>query len=363
MKVLMVTDFSTVVGGAEIYIAQLKRLLQREGVTVKSFYVEDHVDIKLNKYILKVKYKFLVQAQLEKKLSEKIEEFKPDIIHLHNIQTYPHTIFSVVKDIELPCFQTIHDLYQFNIDYREKKPIGSQVKGKIYEYLRKRQIETVSHFLTYSEFVTKNLTAHIPASSVTTIPYPYKSEKRARKNLNFMERPREILYIGRIEPEKGVEFLIDSFLSLKILENYKLLIVGTGSREKFIKKKVEKHDRVHYLGYSSEPEKYFRKSRILVVPSVWEEPFGIVGLEGFDNGIAVIASDVGGIPEWCIHGETGLLFKAHDRENLTKRLKESITDPSSTMDRIEKAYHLLQDKFSPQNHVERHIQLYKEAMS
>jgi glycosyltransferase involved in cell wall biosynthesis len=120
------------------------------------------------------------------------------------------------------------------------------------------------------------------------------SKKEARSLLNLPEHKKIVLYAGSLTEEKGAYMLSD--LSEK-LKDHLFIVIGNGIlKELFLKKK---QDNLRYLGYLSisELKDYYRASDILVVPSLWYEPFGRVVLEGAYNGCYVIGSDRGGIPE------------------------------------------------------------------
>jgi len=113
---------------------------------------------------------------------------------------------------------------------------------------------------------------------------------------------RDIIFVGRLIREKGCDDLINA-LSL-VIKSGRILtasIVGSGPQEKHLRTMVSDlglEDYVDFLGplLGAELAKAYQKHTILVVPSVWEEPFGIVALEGIACGCYVIGTAVGGLP-------------------------------------------------------------------
>ena len=69
-----------------------------------------------------------------------------------------------------------------------------------------------------------------------------------------------------------------------------------------------------------------QKTLILVVPTKNEEPFGLTGIEGQAAGLVTIGSNTGGIPEWCLHKETGLLFEGCDLKDLSEKIERVLMD-------------------------------------
>ena len=83
-----------------------------------------------------------------------------------------------------------------------------------------------------------------------------------------------------------------------------------------------------FTGYirTRDIEKYYRKSCVVAVPSLWPEPFGLSGLEAFGMGLPTIASDVGGIPEWLDSGKNGFLIPPANPLALSQTLLKVLSD-------------------------------------
>jgi glycosyltransferase involved in cell wall biosynthesis len=72
-----------------------------------------------------------------------------------------------------------------------------------------------------------------------------------------------------------------------------------------------------------------QKHDVLVLPSIWAEPFSRAILEGMISGLVVVAARTGGTPEIIIDGENGLLFEPNDLEDLAKKIAHLMDDPES----------------------------------
>lgn len=123
-----------------------------------------------------------------------------------------------------------------------------------------------------------------------------------------------ILFIGRINfAEKGIGFLLSALPDIiKAVPGVNLVIIGGGGESERIRKLIESlaiGSHVQLVGQQSFarlPE-YLNAADVLVVPSVWSEHFGQVTIEAMSAGVPVVTSDVGGLPEINLHGETGLV--------------------------------------------------------
>lgn len=126
-----------------------------------------------------------------------------------------------------------------------------------------------------------------------------------------------LLFVGRLEPLKGGDLLIDAaaVLAGRGATRIHLTFVGDGTaREGWQSRAARVCDVVDRLTIAfegwrppSDVERAFDSADLLVVPSVWPEPYGLVGIEAARHGVPAVAFPVGGIPEWLIDGVTGRL--------------------------------------------------------
>ena len=155
------------------------------------------------------------------------------------------------------------------------------------------------------------------------IPNPYRDE--VFKSEGDEKREREILFVGRLVPDKGCDLLLDALCILAEQKLHPLLsIVGSGSEEPSLRKRVQElglDSQVLFLGgrLGNDLASEYRRHRILVIPSRWEEPFGIVALEGIACGCRIVAADTGGLPEAV--GPCGKLFRSGDAGSLSAALQ------------------------------------------
>ncbi|WP_081686680.1 glycosyltransferase [Chitinilyticum litopenaei] len=132
---------------------------------------------------------------------------------------------------------------------------------------------------------------------------------------------RILLFAGRISPEKGLLLLAQAFtlLSATLPELHLVIIgervTGNNTRAQYAHRVSELlaplANRVHWIGVV-QPEDmshHYPAADLLVVPSEFEEPFGMVCLEGMAAGVPVLAARKGGLPEFVRHGETGFLME------------------------------------------------------
>ena len=159
-------------------------------------------------------------------------------------------------------------------------------------------------------------------SRVAVIPI-FTDIPKLNKTLSHQHEP-SLLAIGRIVPEKGMDYLLRAFANIKHKMN--LTVVGNGpalSELKSLSQKLGIHSRVTFTGWLSHNElnRFYQRCALVVVPSIWPEPFGMVGIEAMSYEKPVVAFDVGGISEWLTNGRNGFLVPPGDEKKLADKIK------------------------------------------
>ncbi|MBL9131441.1 MAG: glycosyltransferase family 4 protein [Verrucomicrobiaceae bacterium] len=143
-------------------------------------------------------------------------------------------------------------------------------------------------------------------------------------------RTRELAFLGRLVSHKGCDVLLRALSKLGAQGlRPKLTIIGKGPEREVLEKLVTELDlgaQVTFAGAppSEEVRAILNQHQIMVVPSVWEESFGVVALEGEACGCVVVASHAGGLPEAV--GPAGMTFKRGDVDDLAEKLRWLLED-------------------------------------
>ncbi len=142
-----------------------------------------------------------------------------------------------------------------------------------------------------------------------------------------------VAYVGRLDPEKGLDRLLEAFSSaLSRFPQTTLVIAGKGNEQPRLEEQASRlriAERVKFLGYvkGAALEALYKTADLLVCPSTYE-PFGIVPLEGMINRVPVIASDVGGMSEIVEHDRSGLKVRPGDAAALSEAIESLLEDPA-----------------------------------
>jgi glycosyltransferase involved in cell wall biosynthesis len=221
----------------------------------------------------------------------------------------------------------------------------------------------VAAWISISDFQkNKHVAMGIPPDRIHTIhhfyerstpPPPYSSSG-------------DILFLGRLSKEKGVDFLLRSWAKVRNA-NRRLVIAGTGPEELFLKKLAIDLNLVNvvFTGFLNKEQQvsFWSNSSALVVPSIWDEPFGMVVLEAWSKERPVVAFAKGALPELIHHGVNGLLADPFSVEALAKNIQEVIDKPDLGP-RLGKAGNLrLKDEFNRTLWLSRINTVYQKALS
>jgi glycogen synthase len=173
--------------------------------------------------------------------------------------------------------------------------------------------------------ISRAIAQQLPFESVV-ICNPYDDE--VFRNFNWAERDRDLVCVTRLVSDKGLDLLLDALSILREsgIET-QLTIIGEGPERPALEAQVRAlklQPHVEFVGSQSPAQlaAVLNRHRILVVPSRWPEPFGIVALEGIASGCAVVGSAQGGLPEAI--GPCGVTFPNNDTRALANRLAELI---------------------------------------
>lgn len=183
--------------------------------------------------------------------------------------------------------------------------------------------------LAYEEFLSSRPQVnrsklHVVLNSLALEPYDRRDKRSGDPSVN-------LIFAGRITPEKGHEELVRALGTLKDLD-WQLEVCGTGRGRDVmpvvaLSTLLGIDDRIVWSGYCTDVPARMARADIGVFPSVWREPFGLTILEAFSRYLPVITTDNGAQREIIDEGETGLLVPPADPDALASALRSLITDP------------------------------------
>ena len=161
----------------------------------------------------------------------------------------------------------------------------------------------------------------------------------ARQHLGFDEDESIVLYVGRFDPIKGIDRLLEAVAHLKHLKRKRLVIIGgdgPGAPEyqnlQRLSAKFGIRESVHFVGRVEQDQlpPYYGAADVVVVPSHYES-FGLVGLESLACGTPVVSTPVGAMADILADGKTGYVASDADPRGLADRIEKVISDSAKPL--------------------------------
>ena len=188
-------------------------------------------------------------------------------------------------------------------------------------------------FLIKEGVVTKVRSSVVADGSICGVDtqrfYPNRDARLAlREKLGIHEETFMILFMGRMYREKGVFELAEAFQSLHA-EDPNTCLVFVGKDEEGVRPLLERREGVFLHEHTDRPEEYFAASDVFCLPS-HREGFGLVIIEAAACGVPTIGSNIYGISDAIVDGETGLLHEAKNTVDLARCIRKLARDRSLT---------------------------------
>ena len=215
----------------------------------------------------------------------------------------------------------------------------------------------------------------LPRGKVDVIPNAIDTKKyqifvdrgavRQRYGVGWGEKM--VLCVGRLVPQKGVEYFIRAIPRLaKRYPEAKFVIVGEGWSRDILEAEARasgQNRKIHFTGFASDQEvvNLMTSADVLIVPSIYE-PFGIVALEGMATGVPVVASKVGGLSEVIEHNHTGLFVYPRNPESIAWGIDRVLSDPDYAKMLTENAKENLHKAYSWEAVAMKTVEVYRKVV-
>ncbi len=240
------------------------------------------------------------------------------LIEIHN---RPYLIDFIVKENNFPVSLFFHN--------DPKTMRGSKSVKE-----RENILKACAAVFCVSEYIKRQFLEGI-SSDYKKVHVLYNGVERSAKK--FPQKKKKILFVGRLVVEKGVDLYVQVINSIaKNYPDWSFGLIGSSRlgenqnsnsyASKVIKNFKNIGNQAKFYGFKDNDfvQKKMKHASIIIIPSLWEEPFGLVAAEAMSNGVAIIASSVGGIPE--IVQNNGILIEDINSEKIERALVELITD-------------------------------------
>jgi glycosyltransferase involved in cell wall biosynthesis len=189
---------------------------------------------------------------------------------------------------------------------------------------------------------------------------PDHAARPALRNQYGAENAFVVATVAHLIPAKGVDVVCRAMVELP--EDAVLWVVGTGGEEGSLRRlclELGIEGRVVFLGQKARVEPFLQAADCFVCPSLWAEAAGLTNLEAQASGLPVVASRIGGIPEYVEEGQTGLLFPPGDHHALAVCLRQLHDNPGFSRQLGRQARFAAVARFSQENRLAAYLDLYR----
>lgn len=379
MKILIVNTFyyPNMVGGTEQSVKLLAEGLVKRGhevivLTGDNGDITEENGVRIIRLNLKTPNESLIRKTYRKvlefnnisissKINNILDDFKPDIVHTNNLFYISKIIWRLAKEKNIKVVHTLRDYWGLCPKTTLLNNSGNICeKGKsicnIHKYNYNLSTKYVDIVTSPSKFTLDLYKKNNIFKNTREIVIPNaidfdidERNKLLEYRLSRVEDIVTFLFIGTLDMHKGVKFLIEAFKQVK-LDNIRLNICGDGPLKSYVDQNVKLDKRIRYLGkvLKKDKEDILISSDIMVVPSIWYEPFGRVVIEGYKYAMPVIACKIGGISE-LLEKNISLSIMPNSSKNLINAI-EMLSTRDKLKKYINKDVHVL-DRYNINNQI------------
>lgn len=382
LRILVVQNHYINFSGDDVVVANESSLLSAKGHEVSLWSVHNKDLTSLRSHIhtaLSLTY----NRQSKARLSRHIAEFRPDVMHCHNL--FPQitlSAYDAAAEAGIPIVQTLHDFrsvccingFLYRNGHCELCVAGSSYWGAwhrcyrdswlgsfatAYALDRQRRAGTLQQrvgcFIALSEPSRRRLlAAGLPEERIVIKPN-FTPDPGAPRGCSR----HGALFVGRLSPEKGLQTLIKAWEGIE----FPLRILGGGPLRLSISADLSR--RISALGHRPHAEvgPAMRQAQFLVMPSEYIEGFPMVIVEAFANGLPVIASRLGTMAEIIEDGVTGLLFTVGDPDDLAAKVAWAIAHGDRMAEMGSAARRVYETLYSEETNYKSLLTIYRDTIS
>lgn len=367
-----ITCYPTV-GGSGVVATELGKLLAEKGHEIH--FISSSLPFRLNKMYHNIYYHQVEVNQysvfqyppydiaLASKMAEVIKREKLDIIHVH--YAIPHAVCAILakqmSGTDIKIVTTLHgtDITVLGYDPTMTDAIRFGIE-------KSDAVTAVSNSLIQQTFDLIS-----PDQKIIPV-YNFIDErvyKRAgafylREKLGVQVDEKVVIHVSNFRAVKRVPDVVEAFRLIEQEVKAKLLLIGDGPEMTIVSKLVDQYnlrDKVLFLGKQDSLEELYSISDLMLLLSE-KESFGLVALEAMACGVPCIGTNIGGIPEVIINGETGYICELGDIRGVAEKAVEILTDEDLHHHLSEQSVTIVNEKFRGDLIVEQYENVYFELL-
>jgi glycosyltransferase involved in cell wall biosynthesis len=336
--------------------------------------------------------KVVWNRESRRELGIRLRQWRPDVVHVHN--TFPLLSSSVLyacRDAAVPVVATLHnyklacasgDFFRQGAvchDCANGSPVPAVLRG-CYRDSRLATaplaLSTALHRTAWRSLVSAYiLISKSQASLLTGLQLPadrvfVRDNLIPRRDGPPTATEPMVVYAGRLDEAKGARLLMvgwDRYLAMagSAGARVRLAIAGSGPLSEEVAMWASGRPSVQLLGQldSAACTSLVARSRAVIVPSAWEETFGLVVVEAMALAVPPIAAGHGSLPELVTAGVDGMLFRPGDPDALAAAISDAAADPDRYKAYGDQARQTYERRFNPERNLRELVGIYEYAVA
>ncbi|MGV8162098.1 MAG: glycosyltransferase family 4 protein [Candidatus Nanoarchaeia archaeon] len=410
MKILIINSRYFLSAGPEKYMFGLIKILEKKGHEVIPFSVKNKNNVKTpyEKYFAeaiggedkvyfeeynKTNPKTLVQMMgrqvyskhVKEKLKKLIKDTKPDVAYLlHHYNKLSPSVIDACKESNLPIVMRLSDFFLVcpeNHLLRNNSPCDECITKSLFSAVKHNCVKNsfiasaikASSLMMHRKIKTYEKLDYIISPSNFTISKVNQVLKKEIINIpTFCDNKRKYdskigkyaLFVGRVEPEKGLMWALKAFEKTK----HSLIIVGKSHSgyDLELKKYVQEHNlkNIKFTGakFGADLDTFYKNARFVIMPNLWYENMPNVALEAMSFSKPILTSNLGSMKEIVTDNYNGLLVTPDNVDELRTKINLLFTNDALCMKMGKNGYDEVKTKYNPETHYKHLINIFEKAI-
>ncbi|MDP3004056.1 MAG: glycosyltransferase family 4 protein [Candidatus Azambacteria bacterium] len=341
--------------------------IEIEGIKIRKIYTRPFGKLR--------NFKNLKNRNILKSVEIILKEYKPDIVHIHTLHNrFSYGIIKLAKEYSRAVFLTLHDAqvifngklfpkrkiceleqkYDYKINWFDNLKKDGLSYNPSQKFFIKRALKKADKIFA----VSKALKEALETNGISDIEVIHNG-------INVQEwavgepQGNNILFAGRVDEAKGTGVLIKAFDVINSeISNAKLTIVGDGNSS------AAENQNIKVMPWQNREamKRIFSESKIIVVPSLYLDPFPTVNLEAMASAKPVIGTCFGGTPEVVINNETGYIVNPYNEKELANKIIDLLKSSEKAKSFGDNGKKRIEKLFSLDQQIQKTLEWYRKFL-
>jgi glycosyltransferase involved in cell wall biosynthesis len=348
VRILQFCNYADRVGGAEVYAHALVSALRARGHEVALFGASPGAEIDRPglRVIQRPAYdagRLVQDPAALGALREYVQRFRPEVVHAHNLYSVALEVVAFLGSTGVPLLHTVHDFQLLCPNSWCVRGDGSPCPGGAGAQCFLHGCQANSPYDSWDVLLAalrQRLAAH--GADIALAPSSYLADRlralgwpEVRHLPYFIDFPpgpqaiprdeHELLYVGRLQREKGVDVLLEAMPQIsRAIPEVRLTLAGSGTELPSLKQSAQRKGLAHTVRFLEAVPRdrlgeLYARATLCILPSLWSENSPLVAYECLQSGLPMVGSRIGGIPE-LIEPDCGITFTPRDPRDLAAKV-------------------------------------------